>query len=103
MIHNKLIRDDVVLTLQARKIPHGVGQVPVGSPEHLELLIAKLREEVEEFNEDRSSAELADIQEVVDAIAYHFIEGGSKTVAETQRIKREGAGGFNKGIVLIWS
>ena len=62
-------------------------------------LIAKLQEEVEEFSEDQSEEELADIYEVLEAI----LEAKSfpKENVEDVRLKKlEERGGFKKRLIL---
>jgi len=64
------------------------------------LLCAKLTEEVHEFLDSRQVEELADICEVVFALAHQ----AGVSAEELERLRAEKAaerGGFTKGIVLI--
>ncbi len=64
-----------------------------------DLLRAKLKEEIDEFLLDNNPEELADIVEVVHAIAHHEYDGFSHI--ETIRLaKKEQRGGFDKRIIL---
>lgn len=66
-VYNKLVRDKIPEIIRAN------GEKPVtrvlGDGEYLAALIAKLDEECGEFRSDLSVEELADIQEVVLALA----------------------------------
>lgn len=67
MSYKKLVRDNIPAIIQAN------GQKPLvrrldSDKEYLEELIRKLKEEVSEFEDDRSIEELADIKEVLVAI-----------------------------------
>lgn len=96
VVHNKLVRDKIL------EIIDQAGEVSVSrvldEKEYLVELIKKLGEEYEEFQADLSIEELADIQEVVLALA--------DTIAsrdELEKVRAEKAikrGGFEKRIFL---
>ena len=67
--------------------------------EYWQKLKEKLREEIEEFSKDESVEELADIFEVLDAIAdYKKFE--KEDVERIKEKKSEERGRFNKRIIL---
>lgn len=93
----KLVRDKI------RKIILDKGKNPIGyfsnKKELKKLLAEKLVEEAKEFNEDHIEEELADVQEVIDAIYENF--GFSReSIRNIQDKKRKERGGFEKGYVL---
>jgi predicted house-cleaning noncanonical NTP pyrophosphatase (MazG superfamily) len=97
MSYKKLVRDKIPEIIQAK------GQKPItrilDEQEHLEELIKKLAEEYEEFKEAVSLEELADIQEVVHALAEAI--GATKEELEKVRAqKAEERGKFEKRIYL---
>ena len=98
ILYNKLVRDRIPEICRAN------GSEPctriLSDEEYIEKLEAKLDEEVREFHEDRDPMELADILEVVYALA--AAQGISS--AQLNALcdgKREARGGFQKKIFLI--
>ena len=97
-IYNKLVRD---------KIPELIaqsGEQPLvrilDSQEYIACLEAKLDEEAGESHRDKNAEELADIIEVVFALA--AVHGVSEEELLTQRLrKRESRGGFFNRVFLI--
>jgi predicted house-cleaning noncanonical NTP pyrophosphatase (MazG superfamily) len=97
--YNKLIRD---------RIPEIIAQAGHDSKvrilhddEYFTSLCKKLQEEVYEFQESKALEELADIMEVVLALA--AVEGKSPEDLEALRLqKREKRGGFEKRLFLEW-
>lgn len=67
--------------------------------EYRAFLVAKLREEVEEYAREPSAHELADILEAADALA--ALEGGRDAVEAERARKRAQRGGFEKRLVLV--
>ncbi|WP_238883915.1 nucleoside triphosphate pyrophosphohydrolase [Clostridium sp. YIM B02551] len=67
--------------------------------EQLELLINKLNEEVLEFKEDRNLEELADIMEVLFALANNLGFKEEELIKKREEKKGE-RGGYEEGIVL---
>lgn len=95
---NKLVRDNIPLICERN------GQIPetkiLEDEDYTSALKAKLREEVEEYLADCSLEELADILEVVEALAEN--QGASlDEVMEIKRKKQEKNGAFKRKIYLI--
>lgn len=97
-VYNKLVRDKIPAMIEDQ------GERPnvriLEEDEYLRLLHAKLDEEVEEFHRDRNAEELADILEVVFALA----ESIGCTQEELQKVysqKHAQRGGFRDRIYLI--
>lgn len=92
----KLVRDLIPDLIRAE------GREPAvrvaGADERLGLLVAKLSEECAEFAADRSLEELADVLEVVDALAE--LLGGTAALETVRAAKRTARGGFSTGYVL---
>ena len=95
--YNKLVRD---------KIPEIIekgGEVPntciLDDAAYLRHLEAKLDEEVGEYHRDKNLEELADILEVVYALADSI--GSRDALLEIYRNKHDARGGFEKRIFLI--
>ena len=95
---DKLVRDKIPEIIRAS------GQTPVtrvlDREEYLSCLEAKLDEEVREFHESKAPEELADILEVVYALA----QAHGCTEQELMEIygrKHEARGGFSERIFLI--
>ena len=98
MIYNKLVRDRIPELIEAN------GEKPhiriLEKEEYLHHLEAKLDEEVGEYHRDKNAEELADILEVVFALA----EANGITRQELQAVyqkKHEARGGFADRIFLI--
>jgi predicted house-cleaning noncanonical NTP pyrophosphatase (MazG superfamily) len=96
-IYNKLVRDRVPEIIRAD------GKEPktriLDKQEYLEELIKKLGEELEEFNTDRNAEELADLQEVILALADAInITPQQLAKAVSQKTLKRGA--FKKRIFL---
>lgn len=98
MTHNKLVRDEIP------KIIEDTGKIAkyrlLSCEEYGIELEKKLDEEVAEFHHDRSVEELADILEVVYALAA-TIGCSHQELHSVYQKKRESRGGFEKGVYLI--
>ena len=97
IIHNKLVRDRIP------EIIEGSGKTCVTrllpQAEYLAALDAKLTEELAEYQADKSMEELADLLEVMMAVA----EARGHSFAEVEAIRRakaEKRGGFRERIFL---
>lgn len=96
--YNKLVRDLIPDEIESSG-KHATYEI-VSEKEYVELLNKKLREEVEEYLQDESIEELADVLEVVYAIA----EAQNSTVAELEVVRDTKAltrGKFKKRIKLV--
>lgn len=96
MPYYKLVRDKIPEIIKAKGI-EPVTHI-AKDKEFFNALLDKLREEVEEFIEDSSQEEMADIMEVIYAIlkekGYSFEE-----IEEVRKKKREERGGFDKKVI----
>jgi len=97
MKHDKLVRNKIVEIIEVggKKCKYHVAD----DREYESRLRDKLFEEVQEFFHDPSEEEMADINEVLNAIMEHY--GIDAYEMETARqAKRYGRGGFEDRIVL---
>ena len=98
MTYNKLVRDKIPDIIMAQ------GEKPVirilSDTEYTESLERKLDEEVAEFHRDKNAEELADILEVVFALA-EDMECSQQQLMEIYWKKHEARGGFAERIFLI--
>lgn len=96
--YNKLVRDKIPEIIESNG--EKCTTVIVSQNTYLDLLDMKLCEELTEFRTDHSQEELADMLEVMVAVAkargYDWNQ-----ILEIQAQKREERGGFNDRIVLI--
>lgn len=96
-IYNKLVRDRIPESIEAQ------GETPniriLEQEEYLHRLEAKLDEEVGEYHRDKNAEELADILEVVYALAETM--GGREELIRLYERKHNARGGFGKRIYLI--
>lgn len=100
MIYNKLVRDRIPEIIASKG---GTAQFRTLSPEeYLIFLEAKLDEETGEYHRDKNIEELADILEVVYALAAS-IGCTKEELNDVYRKKHEARGGFEKRILLISS
>ncbi len=93
--HNKLVRDLIPEVLAAKKVDHTV-RVLEDDQEYLQALRAKLLEEVHEYLETPTVEELADVREVVLALArFH------RDLTQVQLQKKRRFGGFTRRLFLV--
>lgn len=94
----KLVRDKIA------EVPNVIGSElrtwQVGQTTHVKLLKAKLLEEVGEYLLEPSIEELADIYEVLVALAVMDQGADIKAIREAARRKAEERGGFTDATVL---
>lgn len=97
-VYNKLVRDRIpeIIELGGEKANVRI----LDEEEYLRLLHAKLDEEVGEFHRDRNVEELADILEVVYALA-GAIGSSREELAQVYDRKHEARGGFADRVFLI--
>lgn len=95
-VHNKLVRDKIPAIIASQG---GTATTrTLGDAEYVQALIAKLAEECAEFTEAVNLEELADVQEVVLALADAI---ASRTELEqTRAAKNEARGAFAQKIFL---
>ena len=100
MIYNKLIRDKIPQLIESKG---GKAEIRILSDEEYPVYLeAKLDEEVGEYHRDKTIEELADILEVVYALAAS--QGISvEELSEIYRHKHAARGGFGKKLLLISS
>ncbi|MBP9701762.1 MAG: nucleoside triphosphate pyrophosphohydrolase [Candidatus Pacebacteria bacterium] len=101
IVLNKLVRDKVTEILNRKGVKYKAARV-----HNIERALArKLHEEVGELlsakPKDRAG-ELADVYEVLEALAKHWGVRMQK-VRTAQKKKRRAKGGFSKGILLFWT
>ena len=96
-IYNKLIRDKIPEIIEN---DHQTGDIEILSDEkYLEMVDAKLDEELAEYHADKNLEELADLLEVLYAAT--IARGYTIDELESLRLKkREKRGGFDKKILL---
>lgn len=96
-VYNKLVRDKVpqIIKKDGKKYWTRV----LSDEEHLEELLKKLGEELEELKEAKSVEELADVQEIVHAIADAI--GSSKEELEKVRVKKAKERGAFKNKIFL--
>lgn len=94
MNYHKLVRDKII-----ELFPCTTSHIAESDDEYWQKLKEKLREEVEEFITGENEEEVADIQEVLDAI-YEFKHFSKKNIEIIQKKKAEERGGFTKRIIL---
>lgn len=96
-IYNKLVRDKIpeIIEADGKTAKTHV----LNNTDYLEELIKKLKEEFEEFNADRNVEELADIQEVLLAIA-EALNIPPSELAHVMAEKAVKRGAFKKRIYL---
>lgn len=100
--YDKLVRDRIADQMAERGIRHTAYTLAPAA--YADALRAKLREEVAEFEEasgtDHRLAELADILEVIHALAR--LEGATPEHVEARRAEKERqVGRFDRGVFLV--
>lgn len=99
--YNKLVRDFIPKIIEADGKRYTVETL--SDKEYLRLLDCKLDEELAEYQESKSLEELADLVEVIQAVA----KARGWTMEELERVRTEKKaerGGFEKKILLkeVW-
>jgi predicted house-cleaning noncanonical NTP pyrophosphatase (MazG superfamily) len=95
--YNKLVRDKIpaIIAADGKKLKTRI----LNDEEHLQALIKKLSEELVEFEEALSVEELADLQEIIHALA-NAIGSDKKELEKVRAKKAEKRGGFSEKIFL---
>lgn len=97
-VYNKLVRDRIPEIIE-RNGKH-CACIMLSEKDYLEALDAKLTEELNEYHQDHSLEELADLLEVIRAVI--AARGSTYEQVEALRVeKAEKRGGFEKRILLI--
>ena len=100
MIYNKLVRDKIPEVIEDNG---GKAEIRILSDEEYRIFLeAKLDEEVGEYHRDKTAEELADVMEVVYALAASIGCCREQLQAIYQK-KHDARGGFEKKILLISS
>ncbi len=93
----KLVRDRIPEIMKQKSLNP---KITIAKPNEIEkLLINKLKEETQEFEETPCKEELADILEVVQALAVH-INIDLKELERFRKNKANKRGAFTKGFIL---
>ena len=96
--YNKLVRDRIPEIIEASG--KTCKTVVLNDEEHLQMIDAKLDEELAEYHKDKNIEELADLMEVIYAAA----AARGYTVEQLEQVRTEKAekrGGFQKKILLV--
>jgi predicted house-cleaning noncanonical NTP pyrophosphatase (MazG superfamily) len=100
MIYNKLVRDHIPRIIEETG---GKAEIRILADEEYRIFLEKkLDEEVGEYHREQNAEELADILEVVYALAAS-IGCTKEELNDVYRKKHEARGGFEKRILLISS
>lgn len=100
MVYNKLIRDRIPEIIASKG---GNAEIRILSAEEYPVYLeAKLDEEVGEFHRDHTAEELADILEVVYALATEMGVSREELLDIYQK-KHDARGGFEKRLLLVSS
>lgn len=100
MIYHKLVRDYIPEIIRQNG---GKPKTRIAGPDEFwQKLKEKLQEEVAEFLETENPEELADIREVIDALAA-FKAYSQRELARVKTQKAKERGTFSKRIILIES
>lgn len=95
--YNKLVRDEIPSIIKEDNKECEVLIAP--KDVKYQLLEKKLQEEVNEFLEDKNIEELADVMEVLFALA-DSLGYSEEELIDVRNKKKEQRGGFYKGIIL---
>ncbi|MEG0772036.1 nucleoside triphosphate pyrophosphohydrolase [Clostridium sp.] len=96
-VYNKLVRDKIPEVIEADGKECEV--IIVSKEELLPLLEEKLKEEVNEFLEDKNLEELADIMEVIFGLGENLGYNEEELLRKREE-KKEARGGFKDGVFL---
>lgn len=97
MIYNKLVRDKIPEILDAKELVY-TSHI-ADDEEYEQRLKDKLQEEVQEFYEDPCILEMADVLEVLDAMA-KFYKLDTYELESDKATKRWARGGFEDRVIL---
>jgi predicted house-cleaning noncanonical NTP pyrophosphatase (MazG superfamily) len=97
ILYNKLIRDKIPEIIENAGKEYEIHKAD--QKEYIEKLLLKVEEELAEFKEEPSIAEMADLFEVLDAVIDHY-NFDKQEIKDYQDRKRKERGGFEKQLVL---
>ena len=97
ILYNKLIRDRIPEIIENAGKEYELHQAD--QKEYIEKLLLKVEEELKEFKEEPSIAEMADLFEVLDAVIDHY-NFDKQEIKDYQENKRKERGGFEKQLIL---
>jgi len=95
--YDKLVRDKIPEIIGAKGQTYKIHTA--SDEEYRTKLIEKLGEEVAEFTKEPNTEELADILEVIHALAY-LLESTPQEIEKIRQTKTDERGGFSKKIIL---
>jgi predicted house-cleaning noncanonical NTP pyrophosphatase (MazG superfamily) len=97
ILYDKLIRDKIPEIIENAGKEYEIHKAD--EQEYIEKLLLKVEEELREFKEDPSIAEMADLFEVLDAVIGYY-DFDKEEIKDYQEKKRKERGGFNKQLIL---
>lgn len=97
IVYNKLVRDKIPEIIEASGKKCSVETM--GDEKYLEMLDAKLQEELDEYQQSKSLEELADLLEVMGAVV-HARGYTWDQFTTLRKEKKEKRGGFNQKLLL---
>ncbi len=97
ILYDKLIRDQIPEIIENAGKEYEIHKAD--RAEYIAKLLLKVEEELEEFKEEPSIAELADLFEVLDAIIDYY-DFDREEIKEYQTDKRKERGAFKKQLIL---
>jgi len=97
ILYDKLIRDKIPEIIENAGKEYEIYRAD--EQEYIEKLLLKVEEELAEFKEDPSIAEMADLFEVLDAVIDHY-KFDKQEIKDYQEKKRKERGGFKRKLIL---
>jgi predicted house-cleaning noncanonical NTP pyrophosphatase (MazG superfamily) len=97
ILYDKLIRDKIPEIIENAGKEYEIHKAD--EQEYIEKLLLKVEEELAEFKEDPSIAEMADLFEVLDAVIGYY-DFDKEQIKDYQEKKRKERGGFKRKLIL---
>ncbi|PTX17358.1 Predicted house-cleaning noncanonical NTP pyrophosphatase, all-alpha NTP-PPase (MazG) superfamily [Halanaerobium congolense] len=97
ILYNKLIRDKIPEIIENAGKEYEIHRAD--EQEYIEKLLLKVEEELAEFKEEPSIAEMADLFEVLDSVINYY-DFDKQKIKNYQKKKRKERGGFRKQLIL---
>ena len=97
ILYNKLIRDKIPEIIENAGKEYEIHRAD--EQEYIEKLLLKVEEELAEFKEEPSIAEMADLFEVLDSVINYY-DFDKQKIKNYQKKKRKERGGFEKQLIL---